>query len=325
MVRPNLKHLLAALCALGALAATAATAQSSFPSRPVRFIVPFPPGGSADANPRLLAPRLAEKWGQPVLVENRVGAAGNVGSEFVAKADPDGHVLLATPPGPLSIHQSLYSKLAFDPEAFVPVTVMSIIPNVLVTHPSVKANTLQELIALAKAHPDKLNYASQGSGGTAHLSAELFKLMAGLKIVHVPYKGAAPAVADLLAGQVDLMLENVASALPHVRAGKLRMLAVGSPKRLEVVPDVPAISEMLPGYAAVAWFAVAAPPKTPAPIVAKISADISAVLKEPEIVKRLTDRSATPVGGTPEETARFVKSETQLWGRVVREAGVKVD
>lgn len=316
------KFLLATL--LG-LAAAASGAQSTWPTRPVRFIVAFPPGGSADAMPRLIGPRLSEKWGQPVVVENRVGAAGNVGSEFVWKADPDGHTLLASPPGPLSIHQNLYSKLAFDPETFVPVTMVSIIPNVLVTHPSVKASSVAELITLAKAHPDKLNYASQGSGGTAHLSAELFKSMAGVKIVHVPYKGAAPAVADLLAGQVDLMFENVASALPHVRAGKLKMLGVGSAKRLEAVPDVPTIGELLPGYVAVAWYAIAAPPKTPAAVVEKIATDVSAALKEPEIIKRLTERSATPVGGTPAETARFIRSETALWGKVIREAGVRVD
>lgn len=308
------------------LVAAVTHAQSAeFPNRPVRIVVPFPAGGSADAMPRLLSARLAEKWGQPVIVENRAGAAGNIGAEFVAKADPDGHTLLASAPGPIAIHQALYAKLAFDPDAFVPVTIMSIVPNVLVVHPKVAANTIQELVAFAKANPDKLNYASQGSGGTAHLSAELFKSMAGVKLVHIPYKGAAPAVADLLAGQVDMMFENIASALPHVRAGKMKMLGVGTEKRIDVVANVPAIAEVLPGYQAVAWFGVVAPPKTPAAIAAKISADMAAVLKEPEIVKRLTDRSATPVGGTPEQTAQFIKAEAQRWGKVVREANVRVD
>ena len=311
--------------ALVGLFASASLAQAPFPSRPVRIIVGFPPGGSADLMPRLVAPRLQEKWGQPVVVENRIGAAGNVGAELVWKSEPDGHTLLAAPPGPLATHQSLYSKLAYDPDTFVPVTMISIIPNVLLTHPSVKVNTLAELIALAKAHPDKLNYASQGSGGTAHLSTEFFKSMTGARIVHVPYRGSAPAVADLLAGQVDMMFENVASALPHVRAGKVKVLGVGSAKRLDALPDSPAISELLPGFVSIAWYAIAAPPKTPATIATKIAADVSAILTEPEIVKRLTDRAATPVGGTPEETARFIRAEAQLWGKVIREAGAKVD
>ncbi len=315
---------LLALCTALAAAATA-FGQADFPNRPVRIIVPFPAGGSADAMPRLISARLAEKWGQPVIVENRSGAAGNIGADYVAKADPDGYTLLASAPGPIAIHQALYKKLSFEPEAFVPITILSLVPNVLVVHPKVPANNVQELIAYAKANPDKLNYASQGSGGTAHLSAELFKSLAGVKMVHVPYKGAAPAVADLLAGQVDLMFENIAGAIPHVKAGKLRMLGVGTEKRMDAVREVPAINEILPGYVAVAWFGVVAPPKTPFALAARISADMRDALKDPEVIKRMADRSATPVGGTPEETAQFIRAETQRWGKVVRDAGAQVD
>jgi len=320
-VGPVMLVLLALLMVAGS-----AVAQGAFPNRPVRIVVPFPAGGSADAMPRLISAKLTEKWGQPVVVENRVGAAGNIGAEFVAKADPDGHTLLASAPGPIAIHQHLYSKLAFDPDAFVPVTILSVVPNVLVVNPTkVAANTLVEFIAHLKVNPDKLNYASQGSGGTAHLSAELFKSLAGVQIVHVPYKGAAPAVADLLAGQVDLMFENIASALPHVRGGRMKMLGVGTPKRLEAVPDVPAIAEVLPGYAAVAWFGVVAPPKTPAAVASKIAADMSEALKDAAIVKRMADLSATPVGGSTADTARFIRDESAKWGKVVRAAQVKVD
>lgn len=316
-------HSLTLLAAL--LIAAPAFGQAEFPNRPVRIIVPFPAGGSADAMPRLISARLAEKWGQPVIVENRSGAGGNLGADFVAKAEPDGHTLLASAPGPIAIHQALYKKLSFDPSAFVPVTILALVPNVLVVNPNVPANSLQELIAFAKANPDKLNYASQGSGSTAHLSAELFKSMAGVKMVHIAYKGAAPAVADLLGGQVDLMFENIAGALPHVKAGKLRMLGVGTEKRIDAVRDVAAIGESLPGYVAVAWFGVVAPPKTPAALAARISADMREALKDPEVIKRMADRSATPVGGTPEETAQFIRAETQRWSKVIRDAAVQVE
>lgn len=320
IMAPTVLPLLAAI-----LFAAPAFGQAEFPNRPVRIIVPFPAGGSADAMPRLISARLAEKWGQPVIVDNRSGAGGNLGADVVAKAEPDGHTLLASAPGPIAIHQALYKKLSFDPGAFVPVTILALIPNVLVVNPNVPANSVQKLIAFAKANPDKLNYASQGSGSTAHLSAELFKSMAGVKMVHIAYKGAAPAVADLLGGQVDLMFENIAGALPHVKAGKLRMLGVGTEKRIDAVRDVAAISESLPGYVAVAWFGVVAPPKTPLALAARISADMRDALRDPEVVRHMADRSATPVGGTPEETARFIRAETQRWSKVIRDAAVQVE
>ena len=308
-----------------ALVATSALAQD-WPAKAVRIIVPFPAGGSADLLPRIVGERLSARWGQPVLIENRPGAGGNIGAEAVFRAEPDGYTLLSAPPPPLVINQIIYPKLAFDPAAFVPATVIAAIPNVLLVNPRVAANTVQELIDLARAGPDKLNYASQGSGTTSHLTAELFKSMGGgLKITHVPYKGTAPALTDLLAGQVEMMFDNLGVSLPHVRAGKLKALAVGSEQRVAGLPGVPALREALPGFVSVTWFGIVAPPKTPAPIAEKIAAGVAEALKSPEVQKRLSDLSAEPVGNTPAEMAAFMKQETERWRAVVRQAGVKVD
>ena len=309
-----------------ACAAGFAHAQSVFPSRPVRIIVPFPAGGTADALPRFVADKLTQRWGQPVVVENRVGAGGNIGAEAVAKAEPDGHTLLASPPGPLVINQSLYPKLAFDAQAFVPVTVLGQVPNVLVVHPRFPARTMAELIAYARANPSKVNYASQGSGSTSHLTASMFQFMAGLNLVHIPYKGTAPALTDLLAGQVDLMFDNLGSSLAQVRAGKLRVLAVGGARRAAALADTPTVAEAgLPGFQSVTWFGVVAPPRTPDAIVARISADIAAVLKLPEVAARFADLSVEPVGGTPAETGAFFREETARWRKVISDAAVKLD
>ena len=230
----------------------AARAQE-WPAKPVRIIVPFPAGGSADLLPRAVAEKLAAKWGQPVIVDNRPGAAGNIGADAVFRADPDGYTLMSSPPPPLVINKLLYPKLTYDPDQFVPVSVIGAIPNVLLVHPQVGANTVAELIAIAKANPGKLNYASQGNGTTSHLTAELFKTMAGgLQITHIPYKGTAPALTDLLAGQVDMMCDNLGVSLPHVRSGKLKALAVASKRRFPGLPNVPALAETLPGFESVA-------------------------------------------------------------------------
>jgi tripartite-type tricarboxylate transporter receptor subunit TctC len=297
-----------------------------YPSRPVRIVVPFPPGGSADLMPRAVAEKLSAAWGQPVLVENRAGAAGNIGAEAVYRADPDGHTLLSGPPPPLVINRLLYPKLGYDSSQFVPITVIGAIPNVLLVHPKVAAKGVAELIALAKQNPGKLNYASQGSGSTSHLTAELFKTMGGnLQIQHVPYKGTAPALADLLSGQVDMMCDNLGVSLPHVRSGKLKALAVASRKRSAALPDVPAMGEVLPGFEAVAWFGIVAPPRTPAPIAEKVAAAVQEVLKLPDVQKRLSDLSAEPMGLSPSDTAAFIRQEAERWGAVIRAAGVKVD
>jgi tripartite-type tricarboxylate transporter receptor subunit TctC len=301
------------------------TAQE-WPQKPVRIVVPFPAGGSADLVPRSVAEKLSAQWGQPVIVDNRPGAAGNIGADLVFKADPDGYTLLSGPPPPLVINRLLYPSLSYDSTQFVPVTVIAAIPNVLLVNPKVGAKTVDEFIAIVKANPGKLNYASQGSGTTSHLTAELFKAMAGgLEITHVPYKGTAPALADLVAGQVDMMCDNLGVSLPQVKAGRLVALAVASPKRSPALPDVPALAETLPGFEAVAWFGIVAPPKTPAAIAEKVSAGVREALKLPDVQKRLQDLSAEPMWLTPAETAAFMKQETERWGRVIRSAHVKLE
>jgi tripartite-type tricarboxylate transporter receptor subunit TctC len=312
-----------------ALVVSPALAQQ-WPARAVRIIVPFPAGGSADLMPRAVAEKLADRWGQPVIVENRPGAAGNIGADLVYRAEPDGYTLLSAPPPPLVINKLLYKKLSYDAEKFVPISVIGAIPNVLLVHPKTNVNTVQEFIALAKANPGKMNYASQGNGTTSHLTAELFKAMAGgaegaLRITHVPYKGTAPALADLLGGQVEMMCDNLGVSLPHVRAGKLKALAVASAKRFPGLPNVPALAESLPGFEAVAWFGIVAPPGTPAAIAQKVSAGVAEALKQPDVLKRLSDLSAEPMGFTPAQTADYMKRETERWASVIRTAGVRLD
>ena len=305
---------------------TCAAHAQDWPSRPVRIIVPFPAGGSADLMPRAVAEKLSEKWGQPVIVENRPGAAGNIGADAVFRADPDGYTLLSSPPPPLVINRSLYPKLSYDAGQFVPVTVIGAIPNVLLVNPKVGVNTVAEFIDLVKKNPGKYNYASQGSGTTSHLTAELFKSMAGgLQITHVPYKGTAPALTDLLAGQVDMMCDNLGVSLPHVRAGKLKALAVASKRRFPGLPEVPALAETLPGFESLAWFGIVAPPRTPAPIVEKIAGGVRDAIKLPDVQKRLADLSAEPMGLTPAETAAFMREEVERWAAVIRTAHVRLE
>jgi tripartite-type tricarboxylate transporter receptor subunit TctC len=312
----------------GLLLASPAWAQepvAAYPSRPIRIIVPFPAGGAADALPRIVAERLAEKWGQPVIVENRVGASGSIGAEAVWRADPDGYTLLATPPAPLVINPSLYAKLAYDPAQFVPVTVMAAIPSVLLVNAAkVSANTLQEFVSLVRANPDRLNYASQGTTTVSFLTTEMFKAAAGgLKITHVPYKGTAPGLAALLAGEVEMMFDNLGVTVQHVRSGRLKALAVGSERRVPSLPEVPAMSEFYPGFVSIAWFSVSAPPKTPAALAEKLSKAIGETLKQPEAAKRLADLSAEPIASTPAGMAVTMKEDIERWRKVIREAGVK--
>ena len=311
---------LAVLC----LTALGAHAQE-WPTKPVHIIVPFPPGGGADAMPRALSDRIAEKIGQPVVIENRPGAAGNIGADVVFHADPDGYTLLAAPAPPLVINRLLYKSLNYDSTQFVPVTVMGAIPNAIYVHPQVGVSTVPELIAYAKANPAKLNYGSQGSGTTSHMTCELFKSMAGVKVTHVPYKGTGPALAALLGGQVDMMCDNLATALTHVRAGKLKILAVASKKRFPTLPDVPALDEMLPGFESIAWFGIVGPPGMAPAIAEKMSATVREVQKLPDVQKRFANLSAEPVGNTPAEMAAFMKQEIERWGSVIRTANIKVD
>jgi len=313
------------LLVLGVVSLVNATAQE-WPAKTVRIVVPFPAGGSADALPRVVGESLAQQWGQAVIVDNRPGSAGNIGAAAVFQAEPDGYTLLSAPPPPLVINRLLYPKLAYDSTQFVPMTVIAAIPNVLLVHPKVSANSVAELIALARANPGKLNYASQGSGTTSHLTTELFKSMAGgLQITHVPYKGTAPALADLLGGQVDMMVDNLGVSLPHVKSGKLRALAVASPKRFPGLPDVPALAESLPGFESVAWFGIVGPPRTPAAIARKVAAGVAEALRNPEVLKRLAGFSAEPMGLGPAETAAFMRQETERWGAIIRAANIKLE
>src|SRR5437870_3496944 len=317
---------IAAALGLAVLVALSPAAQAQdYPSRAVKIIVPFPAGGTADVMPRIFADWLAKKWGHPVVIENRTGAAGNIGAEAVAKAEPDGYTLLAAPPPPLVINHNLYPKLGYDPTEFVPIVIMGRVANALVANPKVAANSVAELIAYAKAHPGKITSATQGNGTTSHLTSELFQLMAGVKFQQVPYRGSAPALTDLAAGTVDLMFDNLGVSLALVRGGQLKLLGVATSKRMAALPDVPTIAETLPGFESAAWFAIVAPPKTPAAIVDKINADVNEALRERDIRERLAQLSAEPIGGTPQATAAYMREEIERWAKVIKAANVKLD
>ena len=296
-----------------------------YPSRPVKIIVPFPAGGTADVMPRVIGEWLSRKWGQPVVVENRTGAAGNIGAEAVAKAEPDGYTLLSAPPPPLVINQNLYPKLGFDPSEFVPIVMMGRVPNALVVNPKLPLNSVAEVIAYAKANPGKLTSATQGNGTTSYLTSELFQMMADVKFQHVPYRGSAPALTGLVAGSVDLMFDNLGVSLPLVKGGQLKLLGVATPKRMASLPDVPTIAETLPGFESAAWFAIVAPPKTPQAVIDKINADVNEALRQSDIVQRLTQLSAEPIGGTPQATAAYMREEIERWHKVIKAANVKLD
>jgi tripartite-type tricarboxylate transporter receptor subunit TctC len=317
---------LAALAWAAVLALPVAAPAQDYPSRAVKIIVPFPAGGTADVMPRIVADWLSRKWGQAVIIENKAGAAGNIGAEAAYNSDPDGYTLLSSPPPPLVINQNLYPKLGFDASRFVPISVMGIVPNALVVNPGkIAAKTVPDFIAYAKANPENVSAATQGNGSTSHLTSELFQLMAKVKFLQVPYRGSAPALQGLLSGDVDIMFDNLGVSLALVKGGQLKLIAVGTEKRMTALPDVPTIAETLPGFAAAAWFAVVAPPKTPAAIVAKINADIAEAIRQPDIRKRFDDLSAEPVGGTPAETATFMREEVERWNNVIKAAKVKLE
>ena len=316
---------LAATAAAMLATAGAALAQADYPSRTIKIVVPIPPGATADTMPRIIADKLKGKWGQPVIIENRPGAAQNLGAEIVAKSEPDGYTLLATPPGPLALNQSLYARLGFDPAAFVPVSIMGTLPNVLVAKLSAPFSDLSGMIAYAKANPDKLNYGSAGTGSTPQLLMAWLMSITGARLVHVPYQGSAPALRDLLAGHIDVMFDNIGNPLQLIQDGKVKAIGVGAPKRIPELPSVPALAETMPEMVASTWFAIVAPPRTPAPIAEKLSAGVAEVLRMPDVAERWRQMAASPVGGTPAETAAFIASERALWSRIVKAAGVKVE
>jgi len=316
------KTLIGTVLTAAALAFVLPAHAQDYPAKPIKLIVPNPPGGGNDFTARVVADKLREKWGQPAVVENRAGASGSIGADAVAKAAPDGYTLLVTAPASLVINKSLYAKLSYDPDAFVPVSVILAGPGVLLVHPSVPATNVQQLIAFAKANPGKLTYASQGNGTIAHLAGAMFESMSGIKGVHVPYKGSAPAMSDLLGGQVNMLFGELSPALAHIRSGKLHVLAVGSEKRNPLLPGVPSMSEVLPGFAFSYWIGMVAPAGTPAAIANKLSAAI-AELKQPDAAKKLLEMSLEPVGSTPAEMSAFMKRESERWGNVIRVTGTK--
>jgi tripartite-type tricarboxylate transporter receptor subunit TctC len=317
--------LMLALTATLAAVAPAARADD-YPARVVKIVVPFPAGGTADIMPRIIAERLSRKWGQTVIIENHTGAGGNIGAQLVAKSEPDGYALLASPPPPLVINQNLYPHLEFDPLQFVPIIVMARVPNALVVNPDkIAASNVKDFIAYAQANSGKVTDATQGNGTTSQLTSEMFQMIAHVKLQNVPYRGSAPALNDLVAGSVDCMFDNLGVSLQLVKAGKLKLIGVASPQRMASLPDVPAIAETLPGFVSVTWYAIVAPPRTPAAVVNKVNAGVNEALKDPEVQKRLAELSAEPVGGTPQAAATYLKQETERWKNVITTAHVTLD
>jgi tripartite-type tricarboxylate transporter receptor subunit TctC len=323
-----LRGLAALAVVAGMLHAAPAPAQApAYPTKPVRLVVPFPAGGTTDILARAVAQKLSEAWGQSVVVDNRPGAGGNIGSELVAKAAPDGYTLLMGTVGTHAINPSLYAKMPYDHvKDFTPVILVAGVPNVLVVNPAVPAQTVAELIAYAKANPGKLNFASSGSGTSIHLSGELFKVLTGVQITHVPYKGSSPALTDLVGGQVQMMFDNLPSSLQFIKGNRLRALAVTSTTRAAALPDVPTMVEAgVPGFEASSWFGVLAPAGTPREVVARINAEVAKWLATPDAREKMSAQGAIAAGGTPEDFARHIGAETAKWAKVVKDSGAKVD
>lgn len=322
----NRRSAISKLIVGAALLACASLALADYPDKSIRLVVPWPPGGGTDVFARLIGQQMSEDWKTPVVVDNRPGAAGNIGAEVVAKAPADGYtIMLATIT--IATSPAMYKSLSFDPlRDFAPITLVAGVPHVLVVNPSLPVKNVRELIALAKREPGKLNYASAGVGSPFHLAAELFKLLSGTNIVHVPYQGGGPAVTALLGNQVQLTFANMVAVLPQVRAGKLRALGVTSAQRSPGAPDIPTIAESgLPGYDFSSWFGFFAPAGTPREIVARLNREIVATLKRDAISQKLTAQGADIVGSSAEEFSRYVAAETEKWGKVIRQAGIKAN
>ena len=312
---------------LALLALTAQGVAQNYPERVVRIINPYPPGGSVDVMARILAQKLSDNLGQQFIVENRSGGGGNTGSDFVAKAEPDGYTLLFTAPGPLTVNQTLYSKLSFDPATdFAPIALFATAPIVLIVNPAVPANDVRELIALAKKEPGKINFASAGNGTTNHLSGELFKSMAQIDIVHVPYRGAGPAMNDLVGGHVQMFFDLMPVVLPQIAAGKVRALANAGIRRPAALPNVPTVAEQgLAGFDASSWYGLVAPAKTPEPVLAKLREEVAKALKAPDMVARIHELGSEPGTVSGKDFGAFLAAETRKWADVIRTSGAKAD
>lgn len=315
------RQALALLCC--ALATSAAAQQ--YPNRPMRLLVPTTPGGSVDTLARTIGPKLTERWGQQVVVDNRPGAGGTIAGDLAAKAAPDGYLLMLGTIASLCTNVSLMKRMPYDPlRDFVPVTLVATQNLMLLVHPSVPVKTVKELVRFAKSQPGKLSFASAGNGTGSHLSGELFKQIAGVDMLHIPYKGVAPAMVDVISGQVAINFPSILSAMPHVRSGRTRALAVTGAKRTRAAPDLPTMQEAgMKNYESMTWYGIVAPAGTPQDIVAKLSTEVAAILKHPETFERLSKEGADPVGSTPQEFSRFMQSEIEKWRRVIRAAGIQ--
>jgi tripartite-type tricarboxylate transporter receptor subunit TctC len=302
------------------------SAQESYPSRPVRFILPFPPGGGTDILGRVIAERLSANLGQPVVTENRGGAGGNVGAEAAARSSPDGYTIVLVAPS-LAISPTLYSKLNYDPvKDLAPISLVATVPNVMITHPSVPAQTLQEFIALVRSRPGAMNFGSGGSGTSNHLAGELFNIVAGTKLVHIPYKGVNLAMQDVLSGQVHLVFIGIPAAAPHIKAGRLRALALVAPQRTPALPEVPTVAEAgLKDFEVTTWYGVMAPAGTPRPVITRLNSELVKIMHTPDTKERLAGMATDPLTSTPEEFAAYLKQEIVKWGDVVRKANLKAD
>jgi tripartite-type tricarboxylate transporter receptor subunit TctC len=322
----NRRIALGLLASLTLIALPQLAAAQAFPGKPIKFIVPFPAGGINDILARIIADKLQTKWGQPIIIEQRTGAGGNIGADLTAQAEPDGHTILVAPPGPLAINGSLYKKLTYKPEDFVPITMIGSVPNVTIVKKELPVNSLKELVAHIRANAGKIVYGSQGNGATPHLTANMFMNMTGTDMVHVPYRGEVFVLQDILGGRVDLFFGNVSAALPHWRDGRVKVLAVLDKTRAVQMPDVPTTAEAgMPDLVSTGWFAAAGPPKMAPALRDRLAADFNEVLKMPDVQQKIRNTGVEPVGGSPAETAAFIKTEAQRWGEVIRKNNIVVD
>ena len=320
-----MKRSLKLIAGLTVAALCSAAAAQTYPTKTVRMIVGYPPGGPTDVLARIVSQKLTQAWGQQVIVDNRPGASGMIGAEFTARAAPDGYTLLMVPVT-YAVTPSLFSKMTYDVEKdLAPVAQVAAAPFILVVHPTLPVKTVKDLITLARSRPGQLNFASASTGGMPHLAGELFNSMTGVKMVHIPYKGAAPATTDLLSGQITLMFNNMLSAMPQVKAGRLRAVAVTSLKRSAAVPELPTIAETVPGYEANGWYGAFAPAATPKDLINRVNAEMNRIMKMPDVTQRLAGDGVEAVGTTPEQFGAYLKQEVAKWGKVVKASGAKAD